>query len=218
MNERSDEQQRITDDLLLTTKQVRKRLDLSRPVPRQVLLECIDIASRAPSGGNRERNNWLIVEDPSLKAQIAELYRAQALQYFESSDQSMAASGSSKVRDSSKYLADHMHEVPAMVFPLRRDRVDEATHSTRASWFGSILPAVWSFQLALRSRGVGSCWTTLHLPDERAVAELLGIPDDMTQVAMLPVAYFTGHGFSPAARRPAAEITFLDRWGSPING
>ena len=128
----------------------------------------------------------------------------------------MAASGSSKVRDSSKYLADHMHEVPAMVFPLRRDRVDSAPHSTQASWYGSILPAVWSFQLALRSRGIGSCWTTLHLPEERAVAELLGIPDDVTQVAMLPVGYFTGEGFSPAVRRPAAEITFLDRWGTSI--
>ena len=213
----SIEHRRVIDDLLLTTKQVRKRLDFGRPVPRELLLECIDIASRAPTGGNRERNNWLIVEDASLKAQIAEIYRTKARSYFESTDQGMEAGGNSKVRDSSKYLAEHLHEVPAMVFPIRRSRVDDATHQERAGWYGSILPAVWSFQLALRSRGIGSCWTTLHLDDERQVAHLLGIPDDVTQVAMLPVGYYTGDGFSPAPRRPAAEITFLDRWGASVD-
>ncbi len=103
-----------------------------------------------------------------------------------------------------------------MVIPMRSDRVDLASHAERSSWYGSILPAVWSFQLALRSRGIGSCWTTQHLAYEREVADLLGLPDDVTQVALLPVGYFTGDGFSPALRQPAHDITFLDHWGNLV--
>ena len=202
-----------TDRLLLTTKQVRKRLDFERPVPRDVLLECIDIASRAPMGSNLERNKWLIVEDPELKRKIGDLYRRNAADYLDQSEAFKSDDRGSRVVSSAKYLAERMHEVPAMVIPLRLDRVENASSGEQSGWYGSVLPGVWSFQMALRSRGIGSCWTTLHLGYEAEVAELLGIPDTVTQVAMLPVGYYTGDSFSVTPRRPAAEITFIDRWG-----
>ena len=202
-----------TDRLLLTTKQVRKRLDFDRAVPRDVLLECIDIASRAPMGSNLERNKWLIVEDPELKGKIGDLYRRNAADYLDQSEAFKSDDRGSRVVSSAPYLAARMHEVPAMVIPLRLDRVENASSGEQSGWYGSVLPGVWSFQMALRSRGIGSCWTTLHLGYEADVAELLGIPDTVTQVAMLPVGYYTGDSFSVTPRRPAAEITFIDRWG-----
>jgi len=206
-----------TDHLLLTTKQIRKRLDFDRPVPRDVLLECIDIASRAPMGSNLERNKWLIVEDPSLKAKIAEFYRGNAEPYFEGAGGLDGEDRQGRVLRSAKYLSDRMHEVPAMVIPLRLDRVEDLDPGAVSGWFGSVLPGVWSFQLALRSRGLGSCWTTLHLGSESEVAELLGIPDTVTQVALLPVGYYTGDSFSVTPRRPAADVTFIDQWGSKVS-
>ncbi len=203
-----------TDRLLLTTKQVRKRLDFERSVPRNVLLECIDIASRAPMGSNAERNKWLIVEDAELKGKIGELYRKHAEPYFAQSAGLEVSDRQSRVQSSAKYLSDRMHEVPAMVIPLRLDRVEGWPSGDVSGWYGSVLPGVWSFQMALRSRGIGSCWTTLHLGYEREVAELLDIPDTVTQVAMLPVGYYTGDSFSVTPRRPAAEVTFIDRWGN----
>jgi nitroreductase len=203
-----------TDRLLLTTKQVRKRLDFERPVPRDVLLECIDIASRAPMGSNLERNKWLIVEDRELKRKIGDLYRRNAADYLDQSDAFKSDDRGSRVVSSAKYLAERMHEVPGMVIPLRLDRVENASSGEQSGWYGSVLPGVWSFQMALRSRGIGSCWTTLHLGYEAEVAELLGIPDTVTQVAMLPVGYYTGDSFSVTPRRPAAEITFIDQWGA----
>jgi nitroreductase len=201
-----------TDRLLLTTKQVRKRLNFERPVPRDVLIECIDIASRAPMGSNLERNKWLIVEDRELKTKIGDLYRRNAADYLDQSEAFKSDDRGSRVVSSAKYLAERMHEVPAMVIPLRLDRVENASSGEQSGWYGSVLPGVWSFQMALRSRGIGSCWTTLHLGYEAEVAELLGIPDTVTQVAMLPVGYYTGDSFSVTPRRPAAEITFIDRW------
>lgn len=205
-----------TDRLLTTTKQVRKRLDLSRPVPRRLLLDCIDIASRAPMGSNQERNKWIIVEDAGLKAQIAEWYRESAIPYLRGNSTMTADARGARVVDSASYLAEHLAEAPALVLPLRLDRVEELDLFEQAGFWGSVLPGVWSFQLALRSRGVGSCWTTLHLPRHDDVNDLLGIPQTVTQCALLPVAYYTGDGFTPAPRRPAAEITFLDSWKNPV--
>lgn len=203
-----------TDQLLLTTKQVRKRMDFDREVPREVLLECIDIASRAPMGSNAERNKWLIVEDPELKASIAEHYRVTSTPYFEAGERLANDERGKRVQGSAEYLADNLQHVPAMVIPLRLDRVEKSSVFEQAGFYGSVLPGVWSFQMALRSRGIGSCWTTLHLGEEAAVAELLGIPETVTQVAMLPVGYYTGDSFSVTPRRPAADITFIDRWGA----
>lgn len=205
-----------TDRLLTTTKQVRKRLDLSRPVPRQILLDCIDIASRAPMGSNQERNKWIIIEKRELKARIAEWYLETATPYLGKNPTMTADERGARVVDSATYLAEHLGEVPALVLPLRLDRVEGLGVADQAGFWGSVLPGVWSFQLALRSRGIGSCWTTFHLPHHDGVNDLLGIPQTITQCALLPVAYYTGETFTPAPRRPAADITFLDTWRNPV--
>ena len=211
----------MTDRLLKTTKQVRKRLDLSRPVPRELLLECIDIASHAPMGGNLERNRWLVVDDPELKAAIAPYYQQVGRPYLAANREVTAGIADtgrqSKVLDSAEFLVEHIAEVPAMVIAMRLDRLpDGAANIDAAGFHGSVAPGVWSFQLAARSRGVGSAWTTFHLAHEREVGELLGIPDSVTQVALLPVGYYTGATFTPAPRRPAREITYFNRWKQTI--
>ena len=201
------------DHLLTTTKQVRQRLDLSRPVPREVLLECIDIASHAPMGGNLERNRWLVVDDPELKAEIAKPYQAVGRPYLAANESDHVDARQRRVIDSATFLVDHIADVPAMVIAMRLDRLsDEAKNFEVAGYHGSVAPGVWSFQLAARARGLGSAWTTFHLVYERRIAELLGIPETVTQVALLPVAYYRGEGFEPAPRRPIEEITYLDGW------
>ena len=199
--------------LLTTTKQVRKRLDLTRPVPRELILDCIDIAQHAPMGGNLERNRWMVVDDPDLKGQIAVHYQEVGRPYMDANEQTYQGGTQSKVIDSARYLVEHMAEVPAMVLAMRLDRLPpDAPNADVAGYHGSVAPGVWSFQLAARARGLGSAWTTLHLVHEREVGELLGIPETVTQVALLPVGYYTGEGFTPAARRPAREITYFNAW------
>jgi len=205
------------DHLLTTTKQVRKRLDLARPVPRELLLDCIDIAQHAPMGGNLERNRWLVVDDPELKAAIAPRYQEVGRPYLAANAGARTDEAQQRVIDSATYLVDHIAEVPAMVIALRLDRLPPgASNAEIAGYHGSVAPGVWSFQLAARARGLGSAWTTFHLVHEQAVAELLGIPDTVTQVALLPVGYFTGTSFTPATRRPAGEITYFNRWKQTI--
>jgi nitroreductase len=206
------------DHLLTTTKQVRLRLDLTRPVPRELLLECIDVASHAPMGGNLERNRWLVVDDPEVKAALAEPYQAVGRPYLAANESDHVDARQRRVIDSATFLVDHIAEVPAMVIALRLDRLsDDAKNFEIAGYHGSVAPGVWSFQLAARARGLGSAWTTFHLVYERKVAELLGIPDTVTQIALLPVAYYTGDTFSPAPRRPAREITYFNRWKQTLD-
>lgn len=205
------------DHLLTTTKQVRKRMDLERPVPRQLLLDCIDIAQHAPMGGNRERNRWLVVDDPELKAGIAPLYQQVGRPYLAANAAGEIDGAQQRVIDSATYLVDHIAEVPAMVIALRLDRLPEgASNAEIAGYHGSVAPGVWSFQLAARARGLGSAWTTFHLFHEQAVAEMLGIPESVTQVALLPVGFYTGSSFTPAQRRPASEITYFNSWKETI--
>jgi nitroreductase len=202
-----------TDRLLKTTKQVRKRLDLTRPVPREILLECIDVASHAPMGGNRERNRWLVIDDPETKKAIAPYYEQVGRPYLDAgSAMTEGDERQQRVVDSARFLLDKLAEVPALVIAMRLDRVVSPSVVEAAGYYGSVIPGVWSLQLALRSRGIGSAWTTFHLAHEREVGELLGIPESVTQVALLPVAYYTGDDFTPAPRRPAAEITYFNRW------
>jgi nitroreductase len=201
------------DHLLTTTKQVRQRLDLTRPVPRALLLECIDIASHAPMGGNLERNRWLVIDDPDLKAQIAKPYQAVGRPYRAANESDHVDARQRRVIDSATFLVDHIADVPAMVIAMRLDRLsDEAKNFEVAGYHGSVAPGIWSFQLAARARGLGSAWTTFHLVYERRIAELLGIPETVTQIALLPVAYYTGDTFHPAPRRPAREITYFNQW------
>lgn len=207
---------RQTDRLLTTTRSVRKRLDLSRPVEREVILDCLRIAVQAPTGGNRQGWRWLVVDDPSSRQAIADLYRRSFGPYIEeqrAAIQRAGRPGMEPVLDSAAHLAEHLDEVPVLVVPCVLGRLPEqASVAEQAGLFGSILPAAWSFMLALRSRGLGSAWTTLHLAYEREAAEVLGIPDTATQAALIPVAYYTGTDFKPAARRPVEEITYLNTW------
>lgn len=206
-----------TDRLLTTTRSVRKRLDLARPVPREVVLECLDVALQAPTGGNTQQWRWMVIDDPDLRAAIAELYRKMWTPYIAARREEIAASGrgpDDAIIDSATYLADHLHEVPVHVIPISFGRLPaDIDIATQAGFYGSIIPAAWSFMLALRSRGLGSAWTTLHLAFERETADLLGIPDSVTQVALLPVAYTIGDEFKPARRKPASEVTYWNRWG-----
>jgi nitroreductase len=206
-----------TDRLLTTTRSVRKRLDLSRPVPRELVLECLELALQAPTGGNTQRWRWMVVDDSDLRKGLADLYRRSWEPYIVERRKEFEAAGrgpDEAIIDSSSYLADHLHEVPVHVLPIALDRLPGRTdRGTVAGYFGSIIPAAWSFMLALRSRGLGAAWTTLHLAYEKEAAALLGIPDTVTQVALLPVAYTIGDEFRPARRKPAADVTYWNRWG-----
>jgi nitroreductase len=205
-----------TDRLLTTTRAVRKRLDLGRPVERGLVLDCLRIATQAPSGGNSQPWRWLVVDDPELRAGLAELYRRGYGPYIELQKAAIAAAGgddNNPILRSSDHLAEHLHEVPIHVIPCLLTRLPERPAPVdMAGFYGSILPAVWSFMVALRSRGLGTAYTTLHLHHEREAAELLGIPDTVTQVALLPVAYVTGGDFKPAERKPVEAVTYWNRW------
>jgi nitroreductase len=208
----------VTDHLLSTTRAVRKRLDLERPVEPDVLLECLRLAVQAPTGGNRQGWRWIIVTDEAKRARLAELYREGAGSYLQQAAAAAEADGdrqTKRVYDSAIYLSEILDRVPVHVIPCVEGRVDGRPNGDCAGFYGSILPAVWSFQLALRSRGLGSVWTTLHLSREREAAELLGIPDTISQVALLPVAYTTGGDFKPAQRPPVETVTYWDGWDQP---
>jgi nitroreductase len=209
-----------TDLLLSTTRAVRKRLDLNREVPLDVVLDCIRVATQAPAGGNVQKWRWMVVTDPAKRARIGELYAQAYAPYIEMQRKAIVDIGrtdAGAIMDSSDYLAQHLAEVPVHVIPCGLDRIPPtASNSAMSGYYGSLLPAVWSFQLALRSRGLGSAWTTLHLEYEREVGEMLGIPDTVTQLALLPVAYTVGTSFQPGSRRDAAEVTYLDTWRTPL--
>jgi nitroreductase len=210
---------RQTDRLLTTTRAVRKRLDLTRPVPYDVIKDCVRVATQAPAGGNVQLWRWLVVDDPGLKAGIADLYRRAYEPYIELQREQVSKVGRSDaqaIMESSDHLAQVLHEVPAMVIPCVLGRPEGINQQgVLAGWYGSILPAVWSFMLAARSRGLGTAWTTLHLAYEREAAELLGIPENVTQVAMTPVAFYTGDDFKQASRLPAEKVTYHNHWKQP---
>jgi nitroreductase len=205
-----------TDALLATTRAVRKRLDLERPVPREVILECLRLAVQAPTGSNQQGWRFVVVEDADRREKIAGYYAQAAGDYITKARDEIAARGemqTARVYDSAAWLIDHLARVPVFVIPCIEGRPPaDAANVMLASHYGSIFPAVWSFQLALRARGLGSVLTTLHLVHEREVAELLGIPDDIMQVALLPVAYTRGTDFKRAERPPVETITHWDRW------
>lgn len=206
-----------TDALLSTTRAVRKRLDFDREVPDDVLLECLQLAIQAPTGSNRQGWRWMVVRDPDKKEALADLYRQAGGAYLaEAAKTADAGSQTGRVMDSANFLAEKLGEVPVMVIPMIVGRLEDGTTNSAAGLFGSIIPAMWSFQLALRSRGLGSCYTTLHLAKEKEASELLGIPDHMSQAGLLPVAYTKGTDFKAAAREPVEQITYLDTYKNPI--
>jgi nitroreductase len=206
------------DEVLTTTRSVRKRLDFEKPVPREVLLECLDLALQAPTGSNTQGWQWMFVDDPEKKKALADIYRTNATQYL---DLPKPIYGDARdeqrprVYDSAKYLNEHLHKAPVMLIPCLEGRPDGAPAGMSASFWGSLLPAVWSFMLALRSRGLGSAWTTLHLvgDGEKQAADILGIPfDKYSQGGLFPIAYTKGTDFRPAERLPAEEVTRWNTW------
>ncbi|TDU89154.1 nitroreductase [Kribbella voronezhensis] len=206
------------DDLLTTTRTVRKRLELDRPVPPELIKECIEIALQAPSGSNRQTWHWLVITDPAKRAAIGEYYRRSVASYLESAgaagrlyaDDPDRAPVQQRVGSSVAYLGERMGQVPVLVIPCLQ--VKSLGAGNQAGTWGSILPAAWSYCLAARARGLGTAWTTLHLTYEQEISELLGLPEDIRQAVLLPTAYYTGDTFKPAPRQPLEDILHVDGW------
>lgn len=203
----------VVDKLLTTTRTVRRRLDLTRPVEPEVIEEVIEIALQAPSGSNMQNWRFMVVTDPDKKKIVAELYRQSFESYAGPRPTGTPTTSGQRIAASAWHLSDHMHEVPVLIIGCIEGRPDDPSPAAQAGLYGSILPSAWSLMLALRARGLGSAWTTLHLVEERKVAEALGIPDSVTQTVLLPVAYYTGKDFRPAKRRPGKEVTYWNTWG-----
>jgi len=206
------------DEVLTTTRSVRKRLDLTRPVERSVIEECLRIAQQAPSASNRQHWHFLVVTDAAKRAALGQLYArarhasvaGRTARVFRSEE---AASTYDRVSASADYLGERMHEVPILVIPCIEGRVEALPFSGQAALWGTILPAAWSFMLAARARGLGTVWTTIHLAYEREAAEILGIPyEQVTQAAMIPLAYTVGTDFKLAQRDPLESMVHWDSW------
>jgi nitroreductase len=216
------------DELLTTTRSVRKRLDLTRPVELEVIRECLEIAVQAPTPGSEQRWHFLIVTDPSQREALAELYRkgagtgppsdrlgqeAKLKALIDAASEEKEAEHLSKMADSALYLTAHLHEVPILVIPCIEGRAENLSAVEQAALWGAVLPATWSFMLAARSRGLGTVLTILHLLYEREAADVLGIPyEQIQQVGLIPVAYTLGTTFKPAARKPLEKVLHWDRW------
>jgi nitroreductase len=207
-------------ELLTTTRTVRKRLDLTRPVERAVVEDCLRVAFQAPNGSNLQLADFVLVDDPRVRAAMGDIYRrgledevgrpkeraGERLRY-------PATAAQGRISSSVMHLVEHVHEAPVLVVPTVQGRVEAMSVFEQASRWASVLPTVWSFMLALRIHGLGSAWTTLHLHREREMADLLDIPyDEATQVGLFPVAYTVGTDFRPADRSASESTIHWDRW------
>lgn len=208
------------DEVLSTTRAVRKRLDLTRPVPRGLIEECVDLAMQAPTGRNRQRWHFLVVTDEAQRAAVADIFRRAARigggrPLNERDVRRMYAHPASmpRITEGFQHLYDNIHRVPAIVIPAVEGRTDHATATEQSMTWGSILPAVWSFMLAARDRGLGTVWTTAQGPLEQELAEAMGIPyDDIMLAALIPLAFAVGTDFRPAKRIPRGEVLHWNRW------
>lgn len=212
------------DEVLTTTRAVRKRLDFERPVEEEVLRECLELAAQAPTGSNFQAWQWVFVTDPTLRKRVGEVYRekfninaaknraAKGEDVYGTNDSRAESHGA--FIDSANYLNDNIERVPVLMIPCIESRFDTTSVAMSAAMWGSIIQAVWSFMLALRERGLGSAWTCVHLKEdgEERVRDILGIPDDYTQVGLFPIAYTIGTDFKPARRLPVDTIMHIDRW------
>jgi nitroreductase len=219
LRDENAEDRAVLDHYLTTTRSVRRRLDLTRPVPRELILECIAISEQAPVGSNQDsRWHWVVVDEPERKAVIADVYRESWAAYAGRTDPARLDDRGRRTLTAGAFVADHLHEVPALVIPcVRRHRTARGpgqtmVHAYATSVYGSIFPAVWSFCLALRARGVGSSLTTMHLYGADRVAELLAIPEGFLQACLLPIGYYTGEEFRPVPRPAPEEITGFNHW------
>ena len=210
------------DTVLTTTRSVRKRLDFDRPVSCEVIQECLDLAIQAPTGSNQQGWHFVVLTDPEPKKIVADAYRRAFDFYAKNIVPNLPPRAaddprthqSIKVTASAIYLAENLERAPVMIIPCIEGRFETQPVFVQAAQYGSILPAAWSLMLALRSRGLGTAWTTLHLMFEQEVSRALGIPDTVTQTALFPVAYTLGDEFKPAARIPASQVTSWNSWGS----
>jgi nitroreductase len=208
------------EELLTTTRTVRKRLDLTRPVPGELVEKALTLALQAPTGSNSQGWYWIVVTDPEQRAKLAELYQRSFTIYREtgaSPEQRYPGDTARievqhRVTDSAGYLSERMAEVPVLVIAAITVPGGELPAGNQAGLWGSILPAVWSYMLAARSLGLGTAYTSLHLAYEKEAAQVLGLPDDVRQAAMIPTAYYTGETFKPAPRQPLSEVLHHDRW------
>ncbi|HUR50307.1 MAG TPA: nitroreductase family protein [Acidimicrobiales bacterium] len=205
------------DQLLSTTRAVRKRLDLDRPVPPELIKECVAIAQQAPTGSNRQTWSFVVVTDPTKKAALGEIYKRAFDIYRDMPrpqyDDTARAATQERVVSSAQYLADVMGQAPVLLVPCIEGRADNVPNVVASSLLGSIIPAAWSFCLAARARGLGTSWTTLHLMFEKEAADALGIPfDSVSQVALIPVAYTKGVDFKTAHREPVESVLHYDGW------
>jgi nitroreductase len=208
------------DELLTTTRTVRRRLDLTRPVPLELVKECLQIALQAPSGSNTQRWQWIVVTDPDLRAAVGEVYRRACADYLKSdsaagklfADDAERSKVQQRVHDSAAYLADRMGQVPVQVIGCLELPSEELPAGNQAGMWGSALPAAWSYMLAARARGLGTAWTTLHLVYEQEVARLLDLPGNVRQAVLIPTAYYTGTDFKPAPREPLENVLHINGW------
>ncbi len=206
------------DEVLTTTRAVRKRLDTSRPVPRALIEECLDLALQAPNGSNRNGWRWIVIDDPALIGKLADEYKAAMGLLNDGSMPTVnplnsGIPGEDKILESAYALVEKLPHMPAILIPLMPGRVDGKDVVAQASMWGSIVQAVWSFMLALRSRGLGSIWATVTTRREKEIAALLGIPyEDYTQVGFFPIAYTIGTDFKRAWRRPVGEVLSYNRF------
>ena len=208
------------DELLTTTRAVRKRLDLTRPVERSLVEECIEIAVQSPSGSNRQAWQFVLVDDAPKKKALADLYGEVFDEYMKAPASANYAADDTRgqrrdrVADSAHYLRDHFHEVPVLLVPFQDGRPDGQPVAGQAGYWGSVIPAVWSFMLALRARGLGSAWTTMTTRREPQVGELLGVDHTRySQVGLFPVAYTIGIDFKPAPRLDTASVIHWNEFG-----
>jgi nitroreductase len=218
------------EQVLTTTRSVRKRLDFTRKVPRALIEECLDIAFQAPNGSNQNSWQWVVIDDPDVMGKAAAIYEAamadfiaspqgqgyqrEAMEKLAADTTGEVAKAMTKMSESVYHLRSHMADLPAAVVPMFLGRAEQMDLFHQASHFGSVIPAVWSLFLALRTRGMGSAWTTIHILREREMADLLGIPyDKYTQVGLFPIAYTIGTDFKRGWRKPAAEVVSWNRFG-----
>ncbi|MHA6619274.1 nitroreductase family protein [Pseudonocardia sp. DLS-67] len=205
------------DDLLTTTRSVRKRLDLERPVPIELVRESLEVALQAPTGSNEQGWHWIVVTDADRRRAIGDYYKQSYDAYRDRRAARLAGLSAerqvvgARVATSADHLAERMGDVPVLVLGCITV-AGELPAGNQAGLWGSLLPAAWSYQLAARARGLGTAWTTLHLAYEREIGELLGIPQGVRQGVLLPTAYYTGETFRPAPREPLDTVMHLDAW------
>lgn len=207
------------DWVLTTTRTVRRRIDLTRPVDLAVVRECLEVALQAPTGGDLQLWRWIVVTDPATKSSMQQIYESALSAASGGRRPDGADRAESPMVQGAWHLATHLAQVPVIVVACIMGRYrPDAGPARLATRYGSIFPAVWNLQLALRSRGLASAMTTVHLEQDRAMADLLGIPDKVTQAALIPIGRLLGKDLRPARRRPVREVAFLDRWGTAWEG